>query len=41
MICGSPKAHAVLEREGVHVGRTRVERLVREAGLARISLRQE
>jgi putative transposase len=32
--------HAVLKREGVHVGRKRVERLMREAGLAGISPRR-
>ncbi|MGX9890446.1 IS3 family transposase [Streptomyces sp. NPDC002276] len=32
-----PRVDAVLKREGVHVGRRRVERLIRQAGLARIS----
>jgi transposase InsO family protein len=32
--------HAVLKREGVHVGRKRVERLMRQAGLAGISPRR-
>ncbi|MGW2787655.1 IS3 family transposase [Streptomyces populi] len=36
-IYGSPRIHAVLKREGVHVGRKRVERLMRQAGPAGIS----
>ncbi|MEU9288927.1 IS3 family transposase [Streptomyces sp. NPDC048275] len=39
-IYGQPRVHAVLKREGVRVGRKRVERLVREAGLAGISPRR-
>ncbi|MFE9941192.1 IS3 family transposase [Streptomyces hirsutus] len=39
-IYGSPRVHAVLKREGVRVGRKRIERLMRQAGLAGISPRR-
>ncbi|MEV0782548.1 IS3 family transposase [Streptomyces sp. NPDC050423] len=36
----SPRVHAMLKREGVHAGRKRVERLMREADLAGLSPRR-
>ncbi|WP_436847084.1 IS3 family transposase [Streptomyces atratus] len=38
---GSPRVHATLKREGVHVGRKRIERLMREADIAGISPRRK
>jgi len=32
-ICGAPRIHAELAAQGIHVGRKRVARLMREAGL--------
>ncbi|MFI8194745.1 IS3 family transposase [Streptomyces sp. NPDC085946] len=40
-IHGSPRVHAVLKREGVHVDRKRVERLMRQADPAGISPRRD
>ncbi|MEU9464651.1 IS3 family transposase [Streptomyces sp. NPDC048312] len=36
-IYGSPRVHSVLKCEGVHASRKRVERLIRQAGLAGIA----
>jgi putative transposase len=38
---GSPRVHATLQRRGVHVSRKRVERLMRDAGLAGAFLRKK
>lgn len=38
---GSPRVHAVLRREGVRLGRKRVEHLIREAYIAGISPRRK
>ncbi|MFC8666489.1 IS3 family transposase [Streptomyces sp. NPDC057199] len=38
---GLPRVHAVLKREGVHVGRKRVERLMCEAYIAGVSPRRK
>ncbi|MFF2963802.1 IS3 family transposase [Streptomyces sp. NPDC057963] len=40
-IYGSPRVHATLKHEGVHVGRKRNERLMRKADIAGISPRRE
>ena len=37
---GTPRIHAELRAEGIHVGRKRVARLMREAGIAGISRRR-
>ncbi|GGV60648.1 IS3 family transposase [Streptomyces massasporeus] len=39
-IYGLPRVHAILKREGIRVGRKRVERLMREAELAGVSSRR-
>jgi len=38
---GAPRVHAELAAEGVHVGRKRVERLMRADGLVGVSRRRE
>ena len=38
--CGAPRIHAELSAEGVHVGRKRVERLMKADGLAGVSRRK-
>ncbi|MEU5306946.1 IS3 family transposase [Streptomyces noursei] len=40
-IYGSPRVHVVVKREGAHVGRKRVERLMREADLTGVSSRRK
>lgn len=37
---GAPRIHAMLARDGIHVGRKRVERLMRSAGIAGVHLRK-
>ena len=38
--CGAPRVHAELRAEGLQVGRKRVARLMREAGIAGVSRRR-